>query len=123
MQGKGILKFFLILLAIVSAVQILYFIPTNKVEKNAEEYANARASRVGEASQSFVRKTARAEFLDSMSSEVEMKHTNHNILKRQPTQDTPTRTATRTNKDNKHFLPQSIIESRGKGPASKCQIL
>lgn len=72
MQGKGILKFFLILLAIVSAVQLLYFIPTNKVEKNAETYANARAAQVGEASQSLERKTARAEFLDSMSSEVVM---------------------------------------------------
>jgi len=69
MQGKGILKFFLVLLAIVSALQIVYFFPTNKVENDAEVYADARAAKVGEKSQSVERKLAKAQFLDSMSSE------------------------------------------------------
>ncbi|MFT4533386.1 MAG: SecD/SecF fusion protein [Saprospiraceae bacterium] len=69
MQGKGILKFFLILLAVVSALQIVYFFPTNKVEKDAVEYAEARAAKVDEKSQSVERKIAKAQFLDSMSSE------------------------------------------------------
>lgn len=69
MQGKGILKFFLILLAVVSALQILYFFPTNKVEKAADAYAESRAANVAEASQSVERKLAKAAYLDSMSSE------------------------------------------------------
>jgi SecD/SecF fusion protein len=69
MQGKGILKFFLVLLAIVSALQIVYFFPTNKVENNAEAYAEARAAQVDEKSQSVERKLAKAQYLDSMSSE------------------------------------------------------
>ncbi len=69
MQGKGILKFFLVLLAVVSALQIVYFFPTNKVENDAVEYAEARAAQVGEKSQSVERKMAKAQFLDSMSSE------------------------------------------------------
>ena len=69
MQGKGILKFFLILIAIVSAVQLLYFIPTNRVEKEAEAYAEKRAMQVSDESKSVERKIARAEYLDSLSSE------------------------------------------------------
>ena len=69
MQGKGLLKFFLILIAIVSAVQLLYFIPTNKVEKAANEYAIERASKVEEVSKSSTKKLAKAYYLDSMSDE------------------------------------------------------
>lgn len=68
-MGKGTLKFFLILLAIVSALQLLYFIPTNKVEKEAQEYADARAALVKEESKSVETRAARAEFLDSISNE------------------------------------------------------
>ena len=35
MQGKGIVKFFLVLLTIVTAVQFMYMIPTTRVEKKA----------------------------------------------------------------------------------------
>ncbi|MEE9439765.1 MAG: protein translocase subunit SecDF [Saprospiraceae bacterium] len=69
MQGKGLLKFFLILIAIVSAIQLIYFFPTRKVEKAADAYAETRAGNVAEASQYVERKLAKAEFLDSISGE------------------------------------------------------
>ena len=67
MQGKGLLKFFLILMAIVSAVQLLYFIPTNKVEKAAAEYGQVRANNVDEEHKSGTFKTQKAKYLDSIS--------------------------------------------------------
>lgn len=70
MQGKGLVKVFLVLLAIVSLVQMYYFIPTNRVEKNAEEYATALTSDIADervANRQF--RDARASYLDSMSSE------------------------------------------------------
>ncbi|MDF1695001.1 MAG: protein translocase subunit SecDF [Saprospiraceae bacterium] len=69
MQGKGLLKFFLTLIAIVSVVQLLYFIPTNRVEKEAIEYAANKASNVDELSKSTTMKIAKAKFLDSISDE------------------------------------------------------
>jgi len=69
MQGKGLLKFFLILIAIVSAVQLLYFIPTNRVENAAIEYAQEKASNVEEVSKSSTEKIAKAAYLDSISDE------------------------------------------------------
>jgi len=70
MQGKGIIKFFLILLTVVCLLQYLYLIPTRKVEKNAERYATeASASMTDESSKSMAFKLARANYLDSMSSE------------------------------------------------------
>lgn len=69
MQGKGLLKFFLILMVIVSVVQLLYFIPTNRVEKAATEYAIEKSSNVDELSKSAVEKIAKANYLDSISDE------------------------------------------------------
>ena len=69
MQGKGLLKFFLILIALVSAVQLLYFIPTNKVENSAIEYAQDKANNVDEGIKSSTRKAAKAYYLDSISDE------------------------------------------------------
>ena len=39
MQGKGIVKFFLVVMAIVTLVQYLFLLPTSRVEKEAEETA------------------------------------------------------------------------------------
>ena len=39
MQGKGVIKFFLIVMTLVALIQYLFIIPTNKVEADAEEYA------------------------------------------------------------------------------------
>jgi SecD/SecF fusion protein len=70
MQGKGIVRFFLILLTVVCGLQYLYLFPTRKIEKNAEQYAAAAsASLTDEAAKSMAYKMARTAYLDSMSSE------------------------------------------------------
>ncbi len=70
MQGKGIVRFFLILLTVVCLLQYLYLIPTARVEKNADQYATAAsASITDEAGRSIAYKLAKANYLDSMSSE------------------------------------------------------
>lgn len=69
MQGKGLVRFFLILMTIVTLFQFLLTIPTTTVEKNAEAYAlkaKAKATKDKDA----VYKSARAAYLDSMSTEV-----------------------------------------------------
>lgn len=62
MQGKGYIRFFAILLAIVFIGQFLLTFPTSKVERDADSYANNAAA----AGKDW--KTARAAYLDSMSS-------------------------------------------------------
>lgn len=70
MQGKGIIRFFLILLTAVCLLQYLYLLPTRKVEKAADRYAAAAAaSETDEAAKLTSEKLARAKYLDSMSSE------------------------------------------------------
>ncbi len=69
MQGKGLIKLVLILLILVSAMQFLFMIPTNKVEKNAKEYAEQIAAKSPEAERHNVFKAKRIAYLDSMSSE------------------------------------------------------
>ncbi len=69
MQGKGLIKLFLILLIIVSVVQFLYLIPTNKVENEAQEYAELVAANYPEDQQSEAISVARAAYLDSISEE------------------------------------------------------
>ncbi|MDX1684023.1 MAG: protein translocase subunit SecDF [Saprospiraceae bacterium] len=71
MQGKGVVKFFLILMTVVSLIQYLFIIPTRKVEKNADEYAQRAVENAGEEADTYVvEKEARTAYLDSMSSEV-----------------------------------------------------
>lgn len=65
MQGKGIVKGFLVLLIVVCLIQFSYFIPTNKVESDAAAHAMGIAG----TSEGNAYKTARANYLDSMSSE------------------------------------------------------
>lgn len=70
MQGKGIIRFFLILLTIVCLFQYLYLLPTRKVEKAADNFATAATANItDEASRLITFKAARAAYLDSMSSE------------------------------------------------------
>ena len=70
MQGKGIIKFFLIVLALVCLVQYLYMVPTRGVERAADSYAAEIAAQIGNADKAEeARKKARVSFLDSMSSE------------------------------------------------------
>ncbi len=70
MQGKGIIRFFLILLTAVCLLQYLYLLPTRKVERDAERYATkASAGLTDENAIITAHKLARTEYLDSMSSE------------------------------------------------------
>jgi len=69
MQGKGIVKFFLVVITLVCLVQYLFIIPTNQVENAADEYAAQVAANVPEEERRAVERTARTEFLDSMSTE------------------------------------------------------
>jgi SecD/SecF fusion protein len=69
MQGKGVVRFFLILMTLVTLAQFLLVFPTRKVEKNADEYAAAAAAAVSEDQKSFVYKEKRTAYLDSLSSE------------------------------------------------------
>ncbi|MDZ7878172.1 MAG: protein translocase subunit SecD [Saprospiraceae bacterium] len=69
MQAKGIIQFFLVLLLLVCASQFLYYIPTNKVEKDAVSYAQRMAAAAAPENKMIVEKESRLAFLDSMSSE------------------------------------------------------
>ena len=68
MQGKGIIKFFLVMLLLICAGQFIYYIPTLRVERDAEAYAK-KAAEVATGDKSVAEKLARIQFLDSMSSE------------------------------------------------------
>lgn len=71
MQGKGLIKLFLVLLIIVTVVQFLYMIPTNRVEADAEAYSEEVAARLtGSESDIYdAKKLAKATYLDSMGEE------------------------------------------------------
>lgn len=70
MQGKGLIKLFLVLMAAVTIIQYLYILPTRGVERDADEYAKEIASRTEDGQESYViERIARANYLDSMSSE------------------------------------------------------
>lgn len=68
MQAKGVIKFFLVLFALVSAFQYILIIPTWKVEKQAEEYAREVGLR-GDTQKEIdsLTREARIAYLDSMS--------------------------------------------------------
>jgi SecD/SecF fusion protein len=69
MQAKGIIQFFLVLLLLVCASQFLYYIPTNKVEKDAVTYAQRMAAVASPENKIAAEKAGRIAYLDSMSSE------------------------------------------------------
>jgi SecD/SecF fusion protein len=69
MQSKGLVKFFLYALILVCAYQFLLILPTNKVEKAADNYAKEVSAKLPEAQRYDAEKTARLSYLDSMSSE------------------------------------------------------
>ncbi len=88
MQGKGVVRFFMILMTLVTLAQFLLIIPTRKVERNADAYASAAAAAVPEDQKSFVYKEKRTAYLDSLSSESVftvplIKSYNYQELKRQ----------------------------------------
>lgn len=74
MQGKGIVKFFLVVMILVTAVQYLFILPTNRVEKEAERRALSMSSSIeDEAEKNRVHTEVSRAFLDSMSNETVFK--------------------------------------------------
>lgn len=70
MQSKGLVKFLLIVMVIVSTVQFLYMVPTNKVESNAVSYAEGKVANITDATmRSSALKEAQRNYLDSVSGE------------------------------------------------------
>lgn len=69
MQGKGIVKFFLVVMTFVCLIQYLFILPTNKVENAADEYAQSMAAKAEPENRVAAEKAARTAYLDSMSSE------------------------------------------------------
>ncbi|MBV6472063.1 MAG: hypothetical protein JPMHGGIA_00315 [Saprospiraceae bacterium] len=68
MFEKGIVKWLLISVVFVCLLQFIYYLPTNKVERQADEYAQTITSAIGdETARHAATKTARARFLDSIS--------------------------------------------------------
>lgn len=64
MQGKGIIKTFLVLIGLVCLLQVFYLLPTRKVEKNAVEVANAASANAPEAQKGDVYRLAKSRYLD-----------------------------------------------------------
>lgn len=69
MQGKGIVKFFLVVVALACLVQYLFILPTRKIERKADQYAKEVAANAPEDQRNAVERTARTKFLDSVSTE------------------------------------------------------
>lgn len=69
MQGKGLIKTFLVLIAVVCGLQLLYLIKTNSIERDADEYAEQMAAGLEGDEKSLAIKRYRSQYLDSMSSE------------------------------------------------------
>jgi len=69
MQGKGVVKFFLVVMTLVTLVQYFFILPTQKVEKAADKFARQATQDMEEGLQKAAFKMKRAEYLDSMSSE------------------------------------------------------
>lgn len=71
MQGRGIIRVFLVLMTLVCLAQFILILPTRKVENAADEYAAKVVAGIeDEGKKHAAEKAARAEYLDSMSSEV-----------------------------------------------------
>ncbi len=69
MQSKGIVKFFLVLLTLICAGQFIYYIPTSRVEREAENKGKMAAEAAAPENKVAAAKIARLSYLDSMSSE------------------------------------------------------
>ena len=88
MQGKGLVKVFLVLIIAVCALQFAYFIPTNRVENAADQYAMKVTGKTSVETSNTDFKLARAKYLDSVSgleilSIPMVKSYNYNELKKQ----------------------------------------
>ncbi len=74
MQGKGIVKFFLVVMTLVTLLQYLFIIPTTRVERDAREYAETASESMKDPIQKREKyKELRSAYLDSMSTETVFK--------------------------------------------------
>ena len=69
MQGKGIVKFFLVVMILVCLMQFMFILPTRSVEKDAKEHASLIAQNYPADQQKKISKQAETAYLDSMSTE------------------------------------------------------
>ncbi len=71
MQNKGLIKLLLVVLVLICVMQCSYIIPTNKVEKQADEYATQIAQNAPASADKYeIEKEARSNYLDSISSDI-----------------------------------------------------
>jgi SecD/SecF fusion protein len=68
MQAKGVIRFFLVVMVLVTLIQFLMTIPTRNVENKADAYAEAASRNVEAERRNAVYKEARTKYLDSISS-------------------------------------------------------
>ncbi len=73
MQGKGVIKFFLVVMTLVTLVQFLFNLPTQKVEAAADDYANNACSGLEGDTLKACYNSKRSDYLDSMNHEVVFK--------------------------------------------------
>lgn len=70
MQGKGIIKFFLVVMIVVTLIQYMFVIPTTQVEREADRFAEAATAGIEDIDERNEQmRSVRVAFLDSMSSE------------------------------------------------------
>ncbi|TVQ47862.1 MAG: protein translocase subunit SecDF [Saprospirales bacterium] len=70
MQGKGIIKFFLVVMIVVTLIQYMFVIPTTQVEREADRFAEAATVGIEDIDERNEQmRNVRVAFLDSMSSE------------------------------------------------------
>lgn len=69
MYGKGIVRFFLIVMALICGLQFLYHFPSGNVEKKADAYAMKAAATAAPENKEAALKIARVHYLDSVSTE------------------------------------------------------
>ncbi len=70
MLGKGLVKFFFILLGIVCLMQYLFMLPTRSVERKADKYAEEFSTTADSIDPALAFRTARTQYLDSVSNDV-----------------------------------------------------
>ena len=73
MQGKGIVRFFLIVMTIVCLIQYLFILPTRSVESDADARAKEAAANVPDEERPSVEKAVYTAYLDSMSQQTVFK--------------------------------------------------
>ncbi len=70
MQGKGVVRFFLVLLTIICIYQLFFIVPANRVEDDAVAFAESQTTGLEGIARDTVYNRARRAYLDSMSNEV-----------------------------------------------------